>query len=226
MKNISSKTLQIINLSLIQYDDADTIQRNLQRQRTLEEIPDTLLLLEHPLVITMGKRGTPHDILATSTVLQQHKVQIASTDRGGQNTIHGPGQLVGYIIVHLYNQHRALHAFINTLEQSLIDTMQAFGIDAFRHDEHVGVWTDKGKIASIGISVNKRVTRHGFALNVNPNMDMFNWIIPCGITNAKVTSMHTLLSSPPTLAEVSTQFSQIFAKNFSCNNIEYPKYMV
>ena len=208
----TQKILQIITLDLIEYNKADMIQRNLQSQRQQEIMPDTILLLEHPYVITLGTRGTQADILAQSSILQKNKVQIIQTDRGGQNTIHGPGQLVGYLLIHLYRKRQALRQFVYDLEQALIDTMIAFGIHAYRHSKHVGIWTNNGKIAAIGIAVNHGVTRHGFALNVSSHLEMFSWIVPCGIIDGKVTSMQQELQQEISMQAVMQKFTEIFSK--------------
>lgn len=212
MESRKEYTLEVQRLGLVEYEKADTYQREIQAKRQQEKIPDTLLLLEHPNVITLGKRGAFTDILVKSDVLKEKKVQVLVTDRGGQNTIHVPGQLVGYLLVHLYKKQRALRQFVHDLEQSLIDTLKHFDIHAYHHDEHVGVWTDAGKIAAIGICVNQGVTRHGFALNVNNNLDIFNLIVPCGITNAKVTSMERELGSKVPMQEVEDVFMKTFVR--------------
>lgn len=213
-KQFNSTQLQFYTLGNIEYTQADKIQRDIQKKRQTELVSDSLLLLEHPNVITLGKRGAMSDILVGSNILKEQQVQVVQTDRGGQNTIHAPGQLVGYLIIHLYKKQRALRQFVYNLEQSLINTLKEFGIVAFRHPKHVGVWTDAGKIAAIGISVNYGVTRHGFALNVCTALDVFDWIVPCGIQNAKVTSMSNLLGKKIQMQEV----EKCFIKNFVNQN--------
>lgn len=210
--NNTSTELSVHRLGLIEYNKADALQRETQQQRIDEKIPDTLFLLEHPSVITLGTRGTMNDILVNSDILKAKKVQVVKTDRGGQNTIHTPGQLVGYILVHLYRKHRALRQFIYDLEQSLIDTIKAFDIHAFHDDEHTGVWTEKGKIAAIGISINQGVTRHGFALNVNTALDIFDIIVPCGISNGSLSSMEKELGHTILMHDVETMFIKIFSE--------------
>ena len=133
-----------------------------------EKIPDTLLLLEHPPVVTLGKRGRSRDLLLSRELFTSRGVEIAEIDRGGQVTYHGPGQLVGYIIANLYHHQRKLKLFVRRLEESVILYLRRFhGIEAGVSEEHVGVWTGNEKIAALGISISRGVTMHGFALNIN-----------------------------------------------------------
>lgn len=213
-----NKTLQVFQLGLVEYAKSDQLQRTIQRQRQQETIPDSLLLLEHPNVITLGTRGSLNDILAESEVLKQNRVQIVHTDRGGQNTIHAPGQLVGYVIINLYKKRRALRQFICNLEQTLIETLQKFDINAFHHETHTGVWTAQGKIAAIGISVNHGVTRHGFALNVNTTLDIFDWIIPCGVKQGQITSMRQELGTSLDMNHVKECVIDTFIEKKQYNN--------
>lgn len=211
-ENQARTELSVCRLGLIEYNKADSLQRAVQQQRIDEKTPDTLMLLEHPSVITLGTRGTMNDILINSDLLKEKKVQVVKTDRGGQNTIHTPGQLVGYVLVHLYRKQRALRQFIYDLEQSLIDTLKAFSINAFHNDEHTGVWAEQGKIAAIGISINQGVTRHGFALNVNTALDIFDIIVPCGISNGSLSSMEKELGHTVPMRDVEDMFITIFSK--------------
>ena len=214
-----TKTLSVSYLGSIEYSKTEDLQVALQNKRIEETIPDTLLLLEHPYVITLGKRGLSSDILAKQKVLKDNKVTIAKTNRGGQVTIHGPGQLVGYCIFHLYRKQRAIREFIYTIEQALIDTLRAFDIHAEHGTEHSGVWVGHKKIAAIGISIAQGVTRHGFALNVNNNLDSFNWIIPCGIHNGSFTSMEKETNRKIEIKEVCDIFVNTLATNAEYSNI-------
>lgn len=178
------------------------LQNELHDKRMKEEVPDTLLLLEHPNVITIGKRGTLSDVLVPAQVREKHSVSVVQTPRGGQVTVHTPGQLIGYFIFHLYHKQRAVRAFIQTVEQIIIDALASFSIHACHDEKHTGVWIENKKIASIGISISGGVTQHGFALNVSNNLDAFRWIVPCGMPNVQVTSMAEILKDTPCMDKV------------------------
>ncbi len=196
------RTLAVHTLGSVAYQEASALQNKLHTQRLHEEISDTLLLLEHPNVITIGKRGVQSDILAPPSILEQNRVSIAQTPRGGQVTLHTPGQLIGYFIFHLYNKQRAAHAFVHSLEQVLIDALASFSISAHHDEKHTGVWVGGKKIASIGISISRGVTQHGFALNVANNLDAFSWIVPCGMPQVGLTSIASLLKNAPPMNSV------------------------
>jgi len=175
------------------------IQRNFHAEIVADERPNTLILLEHPSVYTAGRRTDISDRPTDDTL-------VIDVDRGGEITWHGPGQLVGYPIVKLANRLDVV-GFVRQLETALINTCEQFGLAAMRYPERSGVWLrdEKGdrKIAAIGIRVAKGVTMHGFALNVNPDLAGFNQIVPCGISDADVTSMARELNREITIAEVS-----------------------
>ena len=184
----------------------------MRRQRQNEEIPDTLLLLEHPPVITLGKRGDEGDLLLNRELLAARGVEIAEVDRGGQVTYHGPGQLVGYLIVNLYNHQRKLKLFIRRLEESIIRYLdEVHGIKAGVSEEHVGVWVGDEKIAAVGISISRGVTMHGFALNIACDLAPFGWIVPCGIRDRGVTSVSALTGTVPDMGQVRREYAARFA---------------
>lgn len=186
---LEEKTLRVLRVGTLSYEDGLQLQHSLRKQREAEQTDDTLVLLEHPHVITLGTRGVPEDIVADEAMLRTNGVSVSKTSRGGQVTIHSPGQLVGYCIFHLYKKQRALREFIASLENALIDALRDFGISARAGEHDRGVWVDEKKIASIGISVSGGVTMHGFALNVRNDLRAFSWIVPCGIKNARITSI-------------------------------------
>ncbi|KGE71884.1 lipoyl(octanoyl) transferase LipB [Spirochaeta lutea] len=191
----TKKLLAVRHLGLVPYSQAYEIQQRLHTQRVEETIPDTLLLLQHPHVITLGKRGTAEDLLLPRREYDERGIEIVETDRGGQVTYHGPGQLVGYIISHLYSHNRRLRWFVETLEEVISSVLRdGFDLSARGSDTEHGVWVDSGnepprKIAALGIAVKNRVTMHGFALNVEPDMSFFKTIIPCGIRDKGQTSL-------------------------------------
>ena len=191
------KKCLILEIERISYEEAFELQRRLVAARLKNQIEDTFILLEHDPVFTANREETFQNILAPSEILAQEGIEVCRTDRGGDVTYHGPGQIVGYSIMDLKEQGRDLHQYIRNMEQVLIDTLAEYGIKAGRDTKHPGVWVKNEKIAAIGIAVkNGWITMHGFALNVDPNMDHFRMIVPCGITDKGVTSMAALLGKP------------------------------
>ena len=196
---LTTGQIAVARSGLVDYENALKIQRNFHAEIVANERPNTLILLEHPSVYTAGRRTELSDRPTDST-------PVIDVDRGGKITWHGPGQLVGYPIVKLANRLDVV-GFVRHLETALINTCEHFGITALRYPDRSGVWlrdekADR-KIAAIGIRVAKGVTMHGFALNVNPDLAGFNQIVPCGITDADVTSMARELRREISIAEVS-----------------------
>jgi lipoate-protein ligase B len=181
------------DLGSIEYADAVRLQNELAEQRLLEEIPDTLLLLEHPPVVTLGRRGTLEDVYLSEADLKRRGIALESTTRGGLVTYHGPGQLVGYPIVKLRARGLTVPCYVRALEQSIIDALREIGIAARIDEGHVGVWTAAGKIAAIGVAQRRGVTLHGFAVNLQPDLSHFALINPCGIGDLGVTSAQAIL---------------------------------
>ena len=185
---------RIVSLGRVEYLRAWDIQRGLHRQVADGLLPNLLLLLEHPHVYTLGRRGKPSDILASPRKLAELGVEVHHIDRGGEVTYHGPGQLVGYPIVNLRAWGGSPLRYVQKLEQALIATLAEFGIEADSSDRPTGVWVGDAKITAIGARVSRGVTMHGFALNVNPDLSYFDHIIPCGMPESSVTSMASELS--------------------------------
>ncbi len=202
-------------LGTIPYHDAWDLQRELVARRAAGEIPDTLLLLSHPPVITMGRGGTPDHLVATTAQLAARGVEFVETDRGGDITFHGPGQVVGYTIVDLASRGRDLHRFLRDVEEVLILALREFGIEAGRTPGLTGVWVEDAKAAAIGIRVTRWVTHHGFALNVDTDLSFFDLIVPCGIQDKRVTSMRALLGRPVDRGEVEGALARAFEQVFS-----------
>ena len=177
-------------------------QEDLVAQRNAGEIGDTLVFTEHDPVFTVGVRpGANQHLLWTPAQLRERGVAVVSTNRGGDITFHGPGQVVGYPIVHL-GPRKDLHAYLRFLEQVLINTVGTFGLAASRRPGLTGIWLDRRKVAAIGVAVKKWTTYHGFALNVNPDLGLFAGIVPCGIADGTVTSLQAELGRELDLAEV------------------------
>jgi lipoyl(octanoyl) transferase len=200
------------------YGTALELQRQLAAERQQGLIPDQLLLLEHPHVITLGRNGHAGNVLASAEVLNRAGVAFYPTDRGGDVTYHGPGQLVGYPIVDLREWKRDVGAYVRAVEQAIIDTLAEYGIDAGRIPKLTGVWVGERKIAAIGVHLSRWVTSHGFALNVSTDLSYFQYIVPCGLTKP-VTSM-AALGVRATLGEVGEKLAVHFARIFDCEMLE------
>jgi lipoyl(octanoyl) transferase len=204
--------LEIRQLGRIDYASALELQQSLVDQRKRGLIGDQFLLLEHPHVITMGRNGQMKNLLAHEDLLARAGIAFHLTDRGGDVTYHGPGQLVGYPILDLRDWKRDVGAYVRALEQTIIDTLADFGITAGRIPKLTGVWVDGRKIAAIGVHISRWVTSHGFALNVHTDLSYFQYIVPCGLTKP-VTSM-AQLGAHATLAEVSRVLAGHFERIF------------
>ena len=207
-------TCLAIPLGLLDYQAAYDLQRRLHAQVVAGELPELLLLLEHPHVYTLGRRGQQSHILASDEALTQLGVETHFTDRGGETTYHGPGQLVGYPIFNLRRWGGGVRKYVQTLEQVLIGTLSEFGITAHSEGKPTGVWVEDAKIAAIGVRVSRSVTMHGFALNVSPDLSFFDHIVPCGMPGARVTSMAQELGQEIAVSDVIPAISQAFGGEF------------
>ena len=201
-------------LGRVGYDAAWALQRELVAARQAGAAPDTLLLLEHPPVITLGRAGEAAHLLGSPADLARRGVAFVESDRGGDITFHGPGQIVGYAIVDLGSRGRDLHRYLRDLEAVLIRALAEFGIRAARVDGLTGVWVGDAKVAAIGIRVSRWVTHHGFALNVDTDLSYFDLIVPCGIADKRVTSMEALLGRAVDRAEVEDALARAFEAVF------------
>jgi lipoyl(octanoyl) transferase len=196
------------------YGQALELQRQLIARRQQGLISDQLLLLEHPHVITLGRNGKAANLLASDEVLSRAGIAFYPTDRGGDVTYHGPGQLVGYPIIDLREWQRDVGAYVRAVEQTIIDTLADYGISAGRIPKLTGVWVDDRKIAAIGVHISRWVTSHGFALNVSTDLSYFQYIVPCGLTKP-VTSM-AALGVVASLHEVGQTLAAHFGRVFDC----------
>ena len=201
------------------YGQALELQRQLIARRQQGLIPDQLLLLEHPHVITMGRNGKAANLLASAEVLSRAGIAYYPTDRGGDVTYHGPGQLVGYPILDLREWQRDVGAYVRGVEQTIIETLADYGISAGRIPKLTGVWVDDCKIAAIGVHIGRWVTSHGFALNVSTDLSYFQYIVPCGLTKP-VTSM-AALGVRAGLQEVGQTLAAHFGRVFDCEMGEW-----
>ena len=209
---VASAGVSLRDLGLMRYSDALAIQRDLVERRKRGEIPDQFLIVEHPHVITMGRNGRMDNVLAAPEILKRAGIEFYHTDRGGDVTYHGPGQIVGYPVFDLREWKRDVVAYVRGLEQVLIETLAGFGIESERSKGATGVWCERGKIAAIDVHVSRWVTSHGFALNVETDLNYFRYIVPCGLTRP-VTSMRAI-GCPASRAQVIAAVADAFARVF------------
>ena len=195
--------VRVARLGTVPYGEARALQKRLEAGRQEEEIPDVLLLLEHPPVYTKGRRATPDELPMGEEWYRRQGIEVTDTDRGGRVTYHGPGQLVGYPIVDLRSlANRAtpgreaedvarvdVVGYVGRMERLIIDSLAEWGVEAACIEGETGVWAGERKIGSIGVHVNRGVTTHGFAINVNNDLQPFEWIVPCGIESCRMTSV-------------------------------------
>ena len=212
------RSCELRDLGILEYGAALELQRELVERRKRGEIPDQLLIVEHPHVITLGRTGRMSHLLAGEEVLRRAGVAFYPTDRGGDVTYHGPGQVVGYPILDLKEWKRDVVAYVRALEQALIDALAEFGVEARREAGRTGVWTDQGKIAAIGVRISRWVASHGFALNVTTDLSYFRYIVPCGLA-ASVTSMEAL-GVKARREEVVAAIARNFARVFGYRSVE------
>lgn len=212
-------SLLTADLGLISWAEAYTLQQRIVAARKAGEIADVFLLCEHPHVITLGRSANRSNLLASEHVLRQKGVELQSTNRGGDITYHGPGQIVGYPILNLAEIKRDVGWYVRTLEEAMIRAAADFGIDTFRVAGKTGIWVEAGdseeKLAAIGVHISRWVTSHGFAFNVSTDLRYFDLIIPCGIADRKATSLEKLLSRNASLEEVKPRLIQHLAEALS-----------
>jgi len=207
--------MQVRRLGLVPYADAVELQTALVAQRRAGEIPDTLLLLEHPHVITLGSGAHDENVLVSPDERAERGIELYATGRGGDVTYHGPGQLVGYPILDLKPDRCDLHRYLRDLEQVLIEVLAFYGLAADRKDGLTGVWVGGRKLAAIGVRVSSGwITSHGFALNVNTDLSMFGTIVPCGIRDHDVGSIASELGRPVPMDEVERVVVERMAATF------------
>jgi lipoyl(octanoyl) transferase len=209
---IDMKALLVRRLGRVEYSAALAIQKETELGVKDGTQPDTLLLLEHPHTLTVGRRGDSSGILMTQELLKARGVTVFETNRGGKITYHGLGQIVGYPIIDLSPHREDVHRYVRDLEEMLIRTLSDYGIDAFRIEGLTGVHTSRGKVAAIGVHIARWVTTHGFALNVNTDLSFFNLIIACD--GEQVTSMQDLLGREVEMREVEGRIVERFAEVF------------
>jgi lipoate-protein ligase B len=204
------------------YEEVYQLQTDLLDLRLTDGIGDTLLLVEHLPAITIGKSGKVENILASQVELSERGISLFFVDRGGDVTYHGPGQMVVYPIIDLKQRGKDLHQYVYDLEEVIIRTLSDFGIDAARDNSHRGVWVTGREMAAIGLRVRRWVTMHGFALNVNTDLDPFSLINPCGFCDRGATSMAVVLAQEIPMTAVSdrilSRFSEVFNAQMKLRN--------
>lgn len=222
---LDKNTCWVVDLGLISYKPAFELQTALVTARKADVVPDVLLLCEHPHVITLGRNGHPQNLLASAHLLRQMNVEFHATDRGGDVTYHGPGQIVGYPILNLAAIRRDIGWYMRQLEEVLIRATAEFGLTAGRREGMTGVWVENAgngeadrseKLAAIGVHLSRWVTSHGFAYNVSTDLRYFDLIVPCGLQGKRATSLERLLGRAVQREEVAqgivTHFGQLFGR--------------
>jgi lipoyl(octanoyl) transferase len=207
-------------LGAVDYREGVVLQERCARGLKDGDEPERLLLLEHPPVITLGRNAREIDLLVDAATLETRGIAVETTNRGGQVTYHGPGQLVGYPILNLHPDRRDVGRYLRDLEEILIRTLGHFGIEASRKPALTGVWVGTNKIASIGVHLSRWVTTHGFALNVATDLSHFSLIVPCGIRGLGVTSMERVLGRSIELGQVARILLSEFGAAFEREMVE------
>ena len=206
--------MEILDLGIIDYSEASSIQKDILAKRKRDEIGDTIILAEHPPVLTMGRTGTRDNILIDEDILTGKKIQIIDVDRGGDVTFHVPGQLVMYPIVNIKRASLDVHEYIRRLEEVVIKFLSSYGIKGVRISGHSGVWVGKKKIGSIGIGLSRWVSYHGLSVNINADLSYFSMIRSCGIKGVEVTSLARLLGKTADMGSVKEKLAAAFDEIF------------
>jgi lipoyl(octanoyl) transferase len=212
---VNARTLDVRRLGRVSYADGLALQERLVRERQAQAAPDTLLLLEHDPVFTLGRNARAENVLFPADDLRARGFDVFEVGRGGDVTYHGPGQVVGYPIVDLSPDRRDVHRYVRDLEDVLIRTCADYGVAAERVAGRTGCWVGREKIGAIGVRIARWVTSHGFAFNVANDLDPFGLIVPCGIRDASVTSLTRLLGRPVTPDEVMDRLQRHFEAVFA-----------
>ena len=221
MQDQTTRTLEVRRLGTVRYADALALQADLVKERRAGEIPDTLLLLEHPHVITKGSGSHDENVLVDAAERAERGIELFETGRGGDVTYHGPGQLVGYPILDLKPDRCDLHRYLRDLEEALIAVLAEFGLRGGRKEGLTGVWVGDRKLAAIGVRVSSGwITSHGFALNVSTDLAFFQTIVPCGIRAHGVGSIAGELGRPVSLAVAEDAVVRAFERVFGAVPVE------
>ncbi len=213
--------LSVVDLGLKDYGDALTLQRALREDRIARRVDDTLLLLEHPPTITLGRRATADELRMTEEQMRSLGIGIHQTERGGKSTYHGPGQLVAYPIIDLRARGLSVPRFVHLLEETVIRYLASAGLQASRRPGYPGVWASGNKVAAIGVHLKQWVSMHGFAVNVDPDMRHFDAIVACGIADAGVTSMAREMRRSFAMSDVKVGIARAFSDVFGYSKLQW-----
>ncbi|MCP4675194.1 MAG: lipoyl(octanoyl) transferase LipB [Deltaproteobacteria bacterium] len=212
---MTSSSARLVVLSdLTPYEEAHTLQLETVEKRGAGKIPDTLILLEHTPVITLGRNADPSGVVASKDVLEERGISVHRIERGGQATYHGPGQVVGYPIVDLHGLGIGIKQYVSNLEEMMIRAAASFGVQAYRGDGMIGIFCDHGKLGAIGVRVSQGITFHGFAFNVAPDLTHYQLIVPCGMTDTPITSIAAISGKTPTMDKARQVLIEAFAEVF------------
>jgi lipoyl(octanoyl) transferase len=215
------KEAWILNLETVPYEEAFELQKRLVKMRAQDTINDTLILLEHPPVLTVTRKATLKNILVSPEELEEKGISLCHTNRGGDITYHGPGQLVGYPIMNLKAHGKDLHGYVRNIEEIIIKLLKDYTITAHRDKNNPGVWVGEEKIAAVGIAVKSSwTTMHGFSFNINPDLSHYSLIVPCGISDKGVTSLARLLGKTISRKDVCEKLIQHYGEVFNLTTRE------
>lgn len=217
---MNTRTLTYCDLNFIGYSEAWELQHELLQQRKDKKINDVFLMLEHPHTYTLGKTADKKNLIGSKEYLEENKISVFEIDRGGDITYHGPGQIVGYPIISLNEWQNDTHKYLRALEEVIILTCKNYGLETGRKEKFTGVWIENRKIAAIGIKISNWISMHGFAFNVNTDLNLFSGIIPCGISDKEVTSLAKELGREISLSEVKVKLLKNFREIFQYDIIE------
>lgn len=211
--------MRVINLGIIPYKNAYALQKEILSEVISSRREDTLILCEHPHTFTIGRSGSKDNILADKETLDRFGIRVCETDRGGDITYHGPGQLVVYPILNLAHFKKDIHWYLRVLEQAAIDFLAEFGIFGHTKLGSTGVWVNANKIASIGIGIKRWVTYHGIAININTDLSYFDYIVPCGLQGVKMASAKELLGIETQMPLAKEKFTKTFMDSMMTSKI-------
>jgi len=214
---------RVLNLGLVGFEKAYDLQKKLHKLRREGRIDDFLILLEHKPVVTIGRKGGRDNILVSEEFLQSKEIRVFEVDRGGDVTLHCPGQLVGYPILDLKFHGKNIHRYLRNLEEVIVRLLRFYGVESRRVEKDTGVWVGEKKVASIGIGVRGWVTFHGFAININSDLSYFSFIRPCGFEGGTVTSLGEILGREVEPAGVRHHLIECFGEVFNLQLEEYGK---
>jgi lipoyl(octanoyl) transferase len=222
LRSSGGTELWVVRSGLVPYADATSAQRALAAARHAGRVPDLLLLLEHPPVYTRGRRSTADELPMGEDWYRAQGIDVTDTDRGGRVTYHGPGQLVGYPIVSLRPYGDDIHDYIRRMERVMIAALGDWGIEAGLREGMTGVWVGERKIGSIGIHVNRAITTHGLAINLNNDLQPFEWIVPCGIEACRMTSVSRELGAEQDIDAFAGALTERFGEVYERSPIAIP----